>query len=74
MNDEDYCSGRTFYREKCQRHLQRAFSLGPVGRGSWRAMLLWLMLSHVGTDVLDECVSSCQGALREYPSTPYHNF
>ncbi len=32
------------------------------------------MLSHIGTDVLDECVSSCQGALREYPLTPYRNF
>ena len=56
------------------RHLQGVFSLGPVGRGSWRTPLLWLMLSHIGTDVLDECVSSCQGALREYPSTPYYNF
>ena len=55
-------------------HLQGVFSLGPVGRGSWRTSLLWLMLSHVGTDVLDECVSSCQGASREYPSTPYYNF
>ena len=49
------------------RHLQGVFSLGPVGRGSWRTLLLWLMLSHIGTDVLDECVSSCQGALGEYP-------
>ena len=56
------------------RHLQGVFSLGPVGRGSWRTLLLWLMLSHIGTDVLDECVSSCQGALRTYPSTPYYNF
>ena len=56
------------------RHLQGVFSLGPVGRGSWRTPLLWLMLSHIGTDVLDECVSSCQGALRTYPSTPYYNF
>jgi hypothetical protein len=55
-------------------HLQRVFSLGPIDWASWRILLLWLMLSHIGTDVLDECVSSCQGALREYPSTPYYNF
>ena len=35
------------------RHLQGVFSLGPVGWGSWRTLLLWLMLSHIGTDVLD---------------------
>ena len=55
------------------RYSQRDFSLGPVNRGSWRTLLLWLALSRIGTDVLDEWVSSCQGALREYPSTPYYN-
>ena len=55
------------------RYSQRGFSLGPVNRGSWRTLLLRLALSRVGTDVLDEWVSSCQGALKEYPSTPYYN-
>ena len=56
------------------RHLQGVFSLGPVGWVSWRTLLLWLMLSHIGTDVLDECVSSCQGAAREYPQLPTTTF
>ena len=74
-------AGREYHcHSDCHRHaggkpaLAGVFSLGPVGRVSWRTLLLWLMLSHIGTDVLDECVSSCQGALREYPSTPYYNF
>ena len=56
------------------RHLQGVFSLGPVGWVSWRTLLLWLMLSHIGIDVLDECVSSCQGAAREYPQLPTTTF
>ena len=53
------------------RHSQGVFSLGPVGRGSWRTLLLWLMLSHIGTDVLDEWVFGYQGALRGLrPSQP----
>ena len=55
------------------RYSRRGFSLGPVNRGSWRTLLLRLALSRVGTDVLDEWVSSCQGALKEYPSSPYYN-
>ena len=53
------------------RHLQGVFSLGPVGWGSWRTLLLWLMLSHIGTDVLDEWVFGFQGTLRGlWPSHP----
>ena len=43
---------------------QRGFSLGPVNRGSWRTLLLWLALSRIGTDVLDEWVFGFQGAWR----------
>ena len=50
---------------------QRGFSLGPVNRGSWRTLLLWLALSRIGTDVLDEWVFGYQGALRGLrPSHP----
>jgi len=55
-------------------HLQRVFSLGPIDWASWRILLLWLMLSHIGIDVLDECVSSCQGASRVYPQLPTTTF
>jgi hypothetical protein len=44
------------------RHSQREFSLSPEEPGSWRTLLLWLMLSHIGSDVLDEWVFSFQGA------------
>lgn len=40
----------------------------PGRMGSMAHLLLRLMLSHIRTDVLDECVFSCQGALREYSS------
>ena len=33
-------------------------------------LLLWLMLSHIGIDVLNKCVSSFQGALWEIPQPP----
>ena len=65
-------AGREYHcHSDCHRHtggnpiLAEGFLAGP-GK-------LWLALSCVGTDVLDEWVSSCQGALREYPSTPYYN-
>ena len=35
-----------------------------VIRASWRTPLWWLMLSHIGTDVLDEWVFGFQGAWR----------
>lgn len=42
-----------------------------VIRASWRTPLWWLMLSHIGTDVLDEWVFGYQGALRGLrPSQP----
>lgn len=48
------------------RYSQRGFSLGPVNlnRGAWRTLLLWLVLSRIGTDVLDEWVFGFQGAWR----------
>ena len=48
-----------------QECLQTLFSAGhspPTVRASWRTLLWWLMLSHIGTDVLDEWVFGCQGA------------
>ena len=73
-------AGREYHcHSDCHRHtggnpiLAEEFLAGPGKPGSWRTLLLWLALSRVGTDVLDEWVSSCQGALREYPSTPYYN-
>ena len=46
--------------------LQTLFSgkfIFSVIRASWRTPLWWLMLSHIGTDVLDEWVFGYQGAL-----------
>ena len=60
------------------RYSQRGFSLGPVNlnRGAWRSLLLWLVLSRIGTDVLDEWVFGFQGAWRGgWPShTPTTTF
>ena len=33
-------------------------------------LLLWLMLSHIGIDVLNKCVPSFQGTLRAIPQPP----
>ena len=50
------------------------FSNDPA---SWRTLLWWLVLSHIGTDVLDEWVFGCQGALRglwpsQLPTTTFN--
>ena len=64
-------TGREYHcHSDCHRHtggnpiLAEGFLAGPGKPGSWRTLLLWLALSRIGTDVLDEWVFGFQGARR----------